>query len=62
MTLTEAIRAAAEQGCELVRVPGAPRYTIRAIGYDADPFEISEDALLDLSRDAFLLEWIPPHL
>ncbi|MDO9452104.1 MAG: hypothetical protein Q7J29_04525 [Stagnimonas sp.] len=62
MTLTEAIRAAAEQGCELVRVPGLARYTIRAIGYDADPFEISEDALLDLSREEFLLEWIPPHV
>lgn len=62
MTLTEAIRAAAEQGCELVRASGAARYTIRAIGYDADPFEISEDALLDLSREEFLREWIPPHL
>jgi len=62
MTLTEAIRAAAEQGCELERIAGSARYLIRAIGYDADPFEISEDALLDLSRDEFLREWIPPHL
>lgn len=62
MTLTEAIRAAAEQGCELVRVPGSARYAIRAIGYDADPFEISENDLLDLSRETFLSEWIPPHL
>lgn len=62
MTLTEAIRAAAEHGCELVRVPGAARYTIRAIGYDADPYEISEDALMDLTREVFLREWIPAHL
>lgn len=62
MTLTQAIRAAAEHGCELVRAPGAARYTIRAIGYDADPFEISEDTLLDLSLDTFVNEWIPPHL
>lgn len=59
MTLTEAIRAAAEQGCELERVAGSARYVIRAIGYDADPFEISEMALLDLSREEFLREWIP---
>ncbi len=62
MSLTEAIRAAAERGCELERVPGAARYVIRAIGYDAEPFEISEAALMDLSREAFLSEWIPPHV
>ena len=62
MTLTEAIRAAAECGCELEHIAGTRRYTIRAIGYDADPYEISEDALLDLSRVGFLIEWIPPHL
>lgn len=62
MTFTEAIRAAAEVGCELVAVPGARRYTIRAIGYDADPYEISEDALLELNRETFLCEWIPTHL
>ncbi|MES2883915.1 MAG: hypothetical protein V4709_03870 [Pseudomonadota bacterium] len=60
--LSEAIRLAVEQGCELVRLPGTARYTIRAIGYDADPYEISEDALLDLNREEFLREWIPPHL
>jgi len=62
MTLTEAIRAAAEQGCELEKVPGVPRYVIRAIGYDADPYEIGEHALLDISRETFLSEWIPPRL
>ena len=62
MTLTEAIRLAAERGCELVRIAGMARYTIRAIGYDTDPYEISEEALLDLSREEFLREWIPPHL
>lgn len=60
--LSEAIRLAVEQGCELVRIPGAARYSIRAIGYDTDPYEISEEALLDLSREEFLREWIPPHL
>ncbi len=62
MTLSEAIRAAAAQGCELVRLPGTRRYTIRAIGYDADPCEISEDALLDLSREEFLRDWMPVRL
>lgn len=60
--LGEAIRLAAQQGCELVRLPGVARYAIRAIGYDADPYEISEDALLGLGREEFLREWIPPHL
>ena len=62
MSLSEAIRAAAECGCELEPIAGSRRYLIRAIGYDADPFEISEDALLDLSRAEFLADWIPPHL
>ncbi len=63
MTLSEAIRAAAEAGCELEAVKGAPgRYTVRAIGYDADPYELSETVLLDLSREQFLVEWIPEHL
>ncbi len=62
MTLTQAICAAAEVGCELVAIAGARRYTIRAIGYDADPYEISDDALMDLDRETFLREWIPAHL
>lgn len=62
MTLTEAIHAAAEHGCELEPVPGARAYLVRAIGYDADPYEIPEDELYRLSREEFLREWIPPHL
>ena len=62
MTLTEAIRAALEQGCELEPIAGTRRFTIRAISYDADPYELSEDALLDLSRESFLREWIPQRL
>ena len=60
MSLSEAIRRAAEQGCELEPLPGR-RWLIRAIGYDADPYEIDEDALLDLSAEEFLREWLPPH-
>jgi hypothetical protein len=59
MTLTEAIRTAAEQGCELEPLPGGRGYTIRAIGYDADPFEITDAMLLSLSREEFVQEWIP---
>jgi hypothetical protein len=62
MTLTEAICAAAECGCELQPLTGPARYLIRAIGYDADPYELSETALLAMSREEFLQEWIPPHL
>ena len=63
MTLSEAVRAAVERGCELEPVRGSPgRYTIRAIAYDADPYELSESQLLDISREEFLAEWIPEHL
>ena len=61
MGLSEAIRRAAECGCELEPIPGQRRYLIRAIGYDADPYEIDEDRLLVLSSEDFLNEWIPPH-
>lgn len=61
MTLTEAIRRAAERGCELVPIGGQRRYLIRAIGYDADPYEIDEDRLMGLDSEEFLREWIPPH-
>lgn len=61
MTLTEAIRRAAECGCELVPLPGR-RWLIRAIGYDADPYEIDEDLLMSLDSAEFLREWIPPHV
>jgi len=61
MSLTEAIRRAAERGCELVPIAGQRRYLIRAIGYDADPYEIDEDRLTSLSSEEFLSEWIPPH-
>jgi len=61
MNLTEAIRRAAERGCELVPISGARRYVIRAIGYDADPYEIDEDLLLSIDSEEFLNEWIPPH-
>lgn len=60
MSLSEAIRRAAEQGCELVAQPGR-RWLIRAIGYDADPYEIDEDRLLGMDSAEFLREWIPPH-
>lgn len=62
MTLTEAMRAALKQGCELEPVAGSARYTIRAIAYDADPYEISEVQLMDLDEAEFLREWIPQRL
>ncbi|ROH93220.1 hypothetical protein ED208_01455 [Stagnimonas aquatica] len=62
MGLSEAIRRAAECGCELEPIPGRRRYLIRAIGYDADPYEIDEDVLLGLSSEEFLREWIPARV
>ena len=62
MTLTEAVRAALKQGCELEPIPGTARHTIRAIAYDADPYEISESQLMDLDEAEFLSEWIPQRL
>lgn len=61
MTLIDAIRIAAEYGCELVPVDEGRRYLIRAISYDADPYEIDERRLLALSADEFAREWVPPH-
>lgn len=58
MGLVEAIRFAAEQGCELVPAEGG-RLMIRAIAYDADPFELDESRLLSMSREEFLRDWIP---
>ena len=63
LTLSEAIRLAAEQGCELEPLRSSPgRYAIRAIAYDADPYELSESQLPGLSREEFLAEWIPERL
>lgn len=60
MGLVDAIRLAAERGCEIVPLDGG-RIMIRAIGYDADPFELEERRLLKMGPEEFLAEWIPPH-
>ncbi len=59
MTLHEAIRAALLQGCELEPVDGGRRVIIRAINYDADPYEIDVNRLLLMDEDEFIREWIP---
>ncbi len=60
MGLTDAIRLAAENGCEIVP-SGEGRVMIRAISYDADPYELDERRLLTMSREEFLKEWLPPR-
>ena len=60
MGLVEAIRLAAEQGCE-IEAAGPGRIIIRAIAYDADPYELEERRLLAMSRDEFLQDWLPPR-
>jgi hypothetical protein len=60
MTLSAAIALALSQGCELDPVPNSQgRYCIRAIGYDADPAEITEAELFQLTEAQFLAEWMP---
>ncbi len=61
MMLPEAIRLAAEHGCELVPLDGGRRLMIRAIAYDADPHELEERRLLSMSADEFVAEWLPPR-
>lgn len=60
MGLTDAIRLAAENGCEIVPTENG-RVMIRAISYDADPYELEERRLLTMSREEFLKEWLPPR-
>lgn len=61
MTLSEAVRAALMQGCELEPIDGGSRYVVRAINYDADPYEIDLRVLLAISEEEFIAEWIPPR-
>jgi hypothetical protein len=58
--LVEVIRLAAENGCE-IEPAGEGRVMIRAIAYDADPYELEERRLLKMSREEFLKEWLPPR-
>lgn len=60
MGLSEAIRLAAENGCEIVPSE-AGRVMIRSISYDSDPFELEENRLLTMSREEFLRDWLPPR-
>lgn len=61
MMISEAIKLAAEHGCELVPVDNGRRMMIRAIAYDADPYELDERRLLSMSADEFVSEWLPPR-
>jgi len=61
VTLTEANHVALMQGCELEPIDGGSRFVIRAINYDADPYEIDLRKLLGLSKEEFIAEWIPPR-
>ena len=58
--MVDAIRLAAELGCEIIPA-GDGRIAIRAINYDADPYELEERRLLAMTAEEFLKEWIPPH-
>ena len=60
MGLVDAIRLAAENGCE-IEPAGPGRILIRAISYDADPYELDERRLLKMSPEEFLQEWLPPR-
>ncbi len=53
MGLVEAIRLAAEQGCEL-EAAGEGRYLIRAIAYDTAPYELDQSRLLGVSAAEFI--------
>ena len=59
MTMTEAVRVALLQGCELEPSDGGRRVIIRAINFDADPYEIDVNRLLAMSEEEFIAEWIP---
>jgi hypothetical protein len=59
MTLHDAIRIALMQGCELEPVDGGRRVIIRAIAYDADPYELDVSRLLLMQEEEFVREWIP---
>jgi hypothetical protein len=61
MTLSQAIRLAAENGCEIEPAGDGKRVLIRAIAYDADPFELDESRIYAMSEDEFLREWLPPR-
>jgi|GEM_PF-946452 len=61
MMISEAIKLAAEQGCEIIPVDEGRRVMIRAIAYDADPYELEERRLLAMSTDEFVREWLPPR-
>jgi hypothetical protein len=61
MTLSEAVRVALLQGCELEPTDGGRRVIIRAIAYDADPYEIDVNRLFTMDEEEFVREWIPPR-
>lgn len=61
MTLAEATQLALRHGCELEPSSDGRRVTIRAIAYDADPYELDLNRLLVMSAEEFAAEWIPPR-
>lgn len=62
MTLGQAHQLATQRGCELEYRPDTRSWMIRAIAYDADPYEISDAQLLLLTAEEFLNGWIPERL
>lgn len=61
MTLLQAIRLAAENGCDLETGPDGGRVVIRAIAYDADPFELDAARIYTMTDEEFVRDWIPPR-
>lgn len=59
MTLSEAMRTAAEHSCELSWDEELRLWTIRAISYDGDPVCVSEAELLAMSPTEFVARALP---
>ena len=62
MLVAEAMRLAAERGCELTRDTGNGDWVIRSIAYDSDPCALSDEQLLRIGADSFLRDYIPDRL
>lgn len=59
MLVAEAMRLAAEHSCELSRDPVSGDWVIASISYDSDACSLSDAALLAISREDFLRDYIP---
>ncbi len=59
MTMSEAIRLAAERSCDMRWDAELGLWTVHAISYDGDPVCLSERELLAMSAREFLERAIP---